>query len=187
MVNDHDSDSFSATTTMSGTAEFLIGAKSNGGSDAQEAVMVNYHYSFDLNTSFTGDDKLNIEISTGNQYNPDSGDQKTLGDDLDFGEPAGDLLRIEDINYSFPVGEWKLSVGESMDASKNWPNACEVSNIVDALGDCGAANSVDLSGDISFSAGRSFGDGWDLGIGVSANDGETRNCLDSKDVTLSII
>ena len=45
---------------MSGVAEFLIGAKSNGDSDAQEAVMTNYHYSFDLNTSFTGDDKLNL-------------------------------------------------------------------------------------------------------------------------------
>jgi hypothetical protein len=180
-VNGIEAGSFSETTTFGGAAEFLIGAKNNGGTDAQEAVMVNYHYSFDLNTSFTGDDKLNIEISTGNQYNPDSGDQKTLGDDLDFGEPAGDLLRIEDINYTFPVGEWKLSFGESMDASKNWPNACAVNNIYDALGDCGAANSVDLSGDISFSAGRSFGDGWDVGVGLSANDGETTKGMFTKE------
>ena len=68
-----------------------------------------------------------------------------------------------------------------MDASKNWPNACAVNNIVDALGDCGAANSVDLSGDISFSAGRSFGDGWDVGIGVSANDGETAKGMFTKE------
>ena len=100
---------------------------------------------------------------------------------FDFGEPASDALRIEDINYTFPVGEWKLSVGESMDASKTWPNACAVNNIVDALGDCGAANSVDLGGDISFSAGRSFGDGWDVGIGVSANDGETTKGMFTKE------
>ncbi len=68
-----------------------------------------------------------------------------------------------------------------MDASKNWPNACAVNNIVDALGDCGAANSVDLSGDISFSAGRSFGDGWDVGFGLSANDGETTKGMFTKE------
>ena len=60
-----------------------------------------------------------------------------------------------------------------MDASKTWPNACSMNNMVDNLGDCGAANSVDLSGDVSFSTSREFGDGWEVGLGVSANDGET--------------
>jgi hypothetical protein len=166
--NDFEAGSFSETTTMKGSAEFLIGAKDNGNSASEEALMTGYHYTFDLNTSFTGEDKLNVEISAGNQTGT-----KTVGADLDFGEPSSDQLRIEDLNYTFPLEEWKLSFGDSMDASKNWPNACAVNNIYDALGDCGAANSVDLSGDISFSAGRSFGDGWDVGVGVSANDGET--------------
>jgi len=181
-VNGIEAGSFSETTTFKGVGEFLIGASSNGGTDSDEAVMAHYHYSFDLNTSFTGEDKLNVEISSGNQItsaNSDTG--RTVGEVLDFGEPASDALRIEDINYTFPVGEWELSVGESMDASKNWPNACAVNNIVDALGDCGAANSVDLSGDISFSAGRSFGAGWDVGIGVSANDGETAKGMFTKE------
>ncbi len=179
-VNGIEAGSFTETTTFGGVAEFLVGASSIGGSDSEEAVMFNYHYSFDLNTSFTGDDKLNVEISAGNQ-NSTGSESKTVNKVLDFGEPSGDGLRIEDINYTFPVGEWKLSVGESMDASKNWPNACAVNNIVDALGDCGAANSVDLSGDISFSAGRSFGDGWDVGLGVSANDGETTKGMFTKE------
>ena len=179
LMDDHDQgpeDSFSSTTTMKGSAEFLIGAKDNGGSDAEEALMSAYHYTFDLNTSFTGEDKLNVEISAGNQTGT-----KTVGADLDFGEPSADGLRIEDLNYTFPLGEWKLSFGESMDASKNWTNACAVNNIYDALGDCGAANSVDLSGDISFSAGRSFGDGWEVGVGVSANDGETASGMFTKE------
>jgi hypothetical protein len=175
-VNTIEAGSFSETTTFGGAAEFLIGAKSNGDSDAEEAVMTAFHYTFDLNTSFTGDDKLNVEISAGDQTG-----SKTLGADLDFGEPSSSQLRIEDINYTFPLGEWKLSFGESMDASKNWPNACAVNNIYDALGDCGAANSVDLSGDISFSAGRSFGDGWDFGVGISANDGETTKGMFTKE------
>ena len=43
---------FSSTTTMKGSAEFLIGAKDHGGSDSEEALMTAYHYTFDLNISY---------------------------------------------------------------------------------------------------------------------------------------
>ncbi len=73
-VNGIEAGSFTETTTFGGVAEFLVGASSNGGStDTEEAVMFNYHYSFDLNTSFTGDDKLNVEISAGNQNGTEGG------------------------------------------------------------------------------------------------------------------
>ena len=68
-----------------------------------------------------------------------------------------------------------------MDASKTWPNACAVSNTVDSLGDCGAGNSVDLSGDVSFSASRAFGDGWEIGLGMSADSGETTRGIFTKE------
>ena len=173
-LNNFEAGGFSETTTLSGTAEFLLSAQDRGADDSMQNTQLNYHWSVDLNTSFTGEDKLNVEISTGNQTSRAKGysGATTVAEVLDFGEPAGDELRIEDVNYTFPLGEWEISVGESMDASKNWPNACAVDNIVDALGDCGAANSVDLSGDVSLSIGRSFGDGWDVGFGISANDGE---------------
>ena len=105
---------------------------------ANDAVMFNYHYEVDLNTSFTGDDKLNVEIAAGNQQ---AGSVAAAHDAL--GETS-DNLAIEDVNYTFPVGEWAVSFGESMDASKNWPNACKYGNVVDNIGDCGASNSVDL-------------------------------------------
>ena len=60
-----------------------------------------------------------------------------------------------------------------MDASKNWPNACKYSSIVDNMEDCGATRSVDMPGDISFSAGYEFDNGWAVGFGASADDGET--------------
>ena len=43
---------------MKGSAEFLIGAKDHGSSESEEAFMTAYHNTFDLNTSFTGEDKL---------------------------------------------------------------------------------------------------------------------------------
>ncbi len=165
-VNGIEAGSFSETTTMSGSAGFLIGAESKDGNSG-EAAMFEYFYEVDLNTSFTGEDKLNVEFETGNASG--SG----VGSTLDWGSDNGDTLKITDLNYSFPVGEWSFAVGESMDASKTWPNACAVSNTVDSLGDCGAGNSVDLSGDVSFSASREFGDGWEIGLGISADSGET--------------
>ena len=168
-VNTIEAGSFSETTTMSGSVGFLIGA-TDSATPANDKVMMEYFYEVDLNTSFTGEDKLNIEIETGNATGVGVGADKV---GLDWGSGNDDTLKVSDVNYTFPLGEWKVAVGESMDASKTWPNACSMNNMVDNLGDCGASNSVDLGGDVSFSTSREFGDGWEVGLGVSANDGET--------------
>ena len=165
-VNGIEAGSFSETTTMSGSAGFLIGA-TDSATDTNDKVQFEYIVEVDLNTSFTGEDKLNIEIETGNGLT-NVGADKT---GLDWGSSNADELKIDDINYTFPLGSWKVAVGDSMDASKTWPNACSMNNMVDNLGDCGAANSVDLSGDVSFSAATGFGDGWEFGIGASSDSG----------------
>ncbi len=176
-VNGIEAGSFSDTTTMSGSAGFLIGAESLNG-DSNEAVMAEYFFEIDLNTSFTGDDKLNIELETGNHPGAGVGKDK---EGLDWGSDNGDSLAVSDLNYTFPLGGWTVAVGDSMDASKTWPNACAVNNMVDNLGDCGAANSVDLSGDVSFSASKEFGDGWEIGLGMSADSGETSRGIFTKE------
>jgi hypothetical protein len=176
-VNGIEAGSFSETTTMSGKAGFLIGAESLDG-DANEAVMAEYFFEVDLNTSFTGDDKLNIELETGNHPGAGVGKDK---EGLDWGSDNGDTLKVTDLNYTFPLGGWKVAVGDSMDASKTWPNACSMNNMVDNLGDCGAGNSVDLGGDVSFSASKEFGDGWEIGLGISADSGETTRGMFSKE------
>ena len=170
-VNGIEAGSFSDTTTMSAGAGFLIGATDSAsgqtGLNNNDTVQFEYILEVDFNTSFTGDDKLNIEIETGNGLT-NVGADKT---GLDWGSSNADVLKIDDINYTFPLGSWTVAVGDSMDASKTWPNACSMNNMVDNLGDCGAGNSVDLGGDTSFSASTEFGDGFELGIGVSGGDG----------------
>ena len=169
--NDIEAGSFSETTTMSGSVGFLIGATDSAsgqtGANNNDTVQFEYSLGIDLNSSFTGDDKLNIGIVTGNGLT-NVGADKT---GLDWGESENNVLTVNDVNYTFPVGAWTIAVGDSMDASKTWPNACSMNNMVDNLGDCGAANSVDLSGDVSFSAATVFGDGWEIGIGASGGDG----------------
>ena len=167
-VNGLEAGSFSETTTMSGEVGFLLGA-TDSATKANDVVQFEYALGIDLDTSFTGDDNLNIGIVTGNGLT-NVGADKT---GLDWGESESDALVVNDLNYTFPVGAWKVAVGDSMDASKTWPNACSMNNMVDNLGDCGAANSVDLSGNVSLSAATGFGDGWELGLGISGIAGKT--------------
>ena len=73
-----DSDSydggFSSTTTASFSADFLIGAvegkglKTSGDSqkDGDEDIQAAYSFQIDLNTSFTGEDSLDISLDAGN-------------------------------------------------------------------------------------------------------------------------
>ena len=167
-VNGLEAGSFSETTTMSGEVGFLLGA-TDSATEANDSVQFEYALGIDLDTSFTGEDNLNIGIVTGNGLT-NVGADKT---GLDWGESESDALVVNDLNYTFPVGAWKVAVGDSMDASKTWPNACSMNNMVDNLGDCGAANSVDLSGNVSLSAATGFGDGWELGLGISGIAGKT--------------
>ena len=167
-VNGLEAGSFSETTTMSGEVGFLLGA-TDSATEANDSVQFEYALGIDLDTSFTGEDNLNIGIVTGNGLTNVGADMTGL----DWGESESDALVVNDLNYTFPVGAWKVAVGDSMDASKTWPNACSMNNMVDNLGDCGAANSVDLSGNVSLSAATGFGDGWELGLGISGIAGKT--------------
>ncbi len=163
-VNGIEAGSFSETTSMKGKVEMQIGAGSNAG-DTEESTTFAYHYEVDLNTSFTGDDKLNIEFAAGN-----AAGTNTVQGVTGFGE-SQDALTIEDVNYTFPLGRWDVSVGDSMDLSKNFPNACALGTIIDAMDDCGAKNAVDAGGDVSVSLGTEFADGWEFGFGFSGDSG----------------
>ena len=169
-VNTIEAGTFSETTTMKGKVEWQIGTSDNdagaGVDNTENAVTASYHYEVDLNTSFTGDDKLNIEFAAGNS----TGDNTVHGV-TGFGEASADYLKMEDVNYTFPLGRWDVSVGDSMDLSKNFPNACQLGTIVDAMDDCGAKNAVDAGGDVSASFGTEFGDGWEFGFGVTGDGG----------------
>ena len=166
-LNTIEAGSFSETTTASFSVDTVFGAID--GDTTSETTSLDFQFNIGLSTSFTGEDNLNIGIVTGNGLT-NVGADKT---GLDWGESESDALVVNDLNYTFPVGAWKVAVGDSMDASKTWPNACSMNNMVDNLGDCGASNSVDLSGDVSFSASSGFGDGWELGLGISGIAGKT--------------
>ena len=164
--NDFEAGSFSETTVMKGKAKFQIGG-TDGVTD--EAVMASYFWEVDLNTSFTGEDNLNVEIETGNT--PDGTDSFLAV--TDFGKDSDDFLKVSDLNYTFPAGDWSITVGDSLDASKQFTGACSYGNTVDSLSDCGTGNSIAVGGDQTISAGYDLDNGVSFGVGLSADDGET--------------
>merc|ERR1712070_196085 len=70
-LNNFEAGSFSETTTASFSADFYLGATdSDDGSatadDKDDSIMTGYGFQIDLNTSFTGEDSLDISLDAGN-------------------------------------------------------------------------------------------------------------------------
>ena len=110
--NNFDSDSFSNTTTMSGSASFQVGVVD--GSDITEAVTATYSYDIDLNTTFTGDDNLYVGIETGNS-------SSSIDFNLDSSGDGGDVLSVTSMYYQFPLGNYEVAVGPKLDSDDLMP------------------------------------------------------------------
>ena len=108
---------FSETTTASFSADMAIGAVDGGTSTADDAVEAYYGFQIDLNTSFTGEDSLDISIDAGNADNGNL-------DELDLND-SGDTLAVDGVSYTFPLGDkTTVFVGDNMDGSTLFSTAC---------------------------------------------------------------
>ena len=155
MVDDHDHDSFSSTTSASFSADFAVG--SVDGSSA-EAVQALYGFQIDLNTSFTGEDSLDISIDAGN------GGNGLTEIDLNEGVSTDDVLAVDGVAYTFPLGDkTTVFVGDNMDGSSLYSTACVYGGVTNTLDDCGNANSALAAG-----KGTAAGASYDLGNGLTA-------------------
>ncbi|MCR8538978.1 MAG: hypothetical protein JJ848_001320 [Prochlorococcus marinus CUG1439] len=109
-INLIEAGSFSETTTMSGSASFVIGGIRNHDlvnyTDTSEAINAHYSYNVDLNTSFNGEDNLFVGIEAGNN----DGSGTVLLDSTNVVANA-DQLSVSSIYYSFPFIGWDVAVG----------------------------------------------------------------------------
>jgi len=167
MVHDHDSDSFSSTTTASFSTDMFIGAVNGKGvetgvTDGDEAVEAYYGFQIDLNTSFTGEDSLDISLDAGN-----SGGAAT---ELDL-NGASESLTVDGVSYTFPVGDkMTVFVGDNTDASLLYSTACVYGGPGNTLDDCGAKEAALGSG-----SGTAAGASYDIGNGFTAAVGYSGN------------
>jgi hypothetical protein len=173
-------DSFSETTVATQTAQMLLsGASGEPSYLDQEAAQFFYYYGMSLDTSFDGEDNLNVVIETGNSA---GAGVHTVSKDLDFGSDNGDVLKVVDLNYTKSFGDLSVTVGDSLDASSQYPGACAYSGFTDHLSDCGTGLSAGLGGDVSLSSSYDIGNGFVAGFGLTGNAaGNTTSGLFTKE------
>mgnify|MGYP001341492305 CR=1 FL=1 len=165
-----DSDShdggFSETTTASFSADMYLGAVDGGdfstasGVQEDSAVMAGYSFQIDLNTSFTGEDSLDISI--------DAGNSGTTGMAEFDGNGSGDKLMVDGVSYTFPVGDkTTVIVGDNTDGSALFSTACVYGGPSNTLDDCGNVNAGITNGGAALGASYDFGTGFTAAVGYA--------------------
>jgi len=162
-LNNFEAGSFSETTTASFSADFAIGAVD--GVAAQDTVGAVYGFQIDLNTSFTGEDSFDVSIDAGNGGN-------TLTE-LDLNETAADdVLAVDGISYTFPLGDkTTVMVGNDVAGSSLYSTACVYGTITNTLDDCGNAfSAMDSATDATaLSASYEIGNGFTAAFGYEGD------------------
>ena len=154
---------FSETTTASFGVDFLVGAVDAGTTGASEATTFDYQMGIGLATSFTGEDALSATIDIGNASSPIAG-----SNGLNF-DSTGDVLTLDGLTYTFPVGGATVMVGDNTDISGVYTGACGYSAFTDYMGNCGTGNSVGVGGNgVTAAMSYAFDSGFSLAGGVSS-------------------
>jgi hypothetical protein len=137
-----------------------LGAVDGGSSTSDDAVIATYSFQIDLNTSFTGEDDLDISIDAGN-----SGAAGTAEFD---GNTAGDQLTVDGVSYTFPLGDkTTVMVGDNKDGSALFTTACAYGGPSNSLDDCGNVNAGITNGGSMAGASYEIGNGFTAALGYA--------------------
>ena len=112
-VGELEATQFSTTTKLRGKADYFIGGlsydDSSKASATDTATTFNYRLNLDLNTSTTGKDLLYTRLRTGNLTKGEGfANSNSYLSDIKEGD---NTLKVDKLWYSFPVGEFKFTVG----------------------------------------------------------------------------
>ncbi len=165
-----DSDSFdggfSETTTASFSADMYLGAVDGGSVTTDDAAMAGYSFQIDLNTTFTGEDSLDISI--------DAGDSGAAGIAEFDGNSTSNVLTVDGVSYTFPIGAKTTAfVGDSTDGSLLFNTACVYNGPSNTLDDCGNNYSaINAGGGTAFGASYDVGNGLNFAFGYTGEGGQ---------------
>ena len=167
LVESYDG-SFSETTTAAFTVEGMLGYEDTEDGTADDAVVSAYSLQIDLNTSFTGEDSLDISLDAGNAgvdgVDEFDGNQTSASD--------VELLVVDGVAYTFPVGEKATAfVGFDSDGSALFTTACVYGGPGDMLSDCGNVNAGITGGETAIGASYDFGNGLTAAFGAQTDAG----------------
>ena len=177
-LNNFEAGSFSETTSASFGSTFYVGSVDAGTDEG--ATTFSYDFALDLSTSFTGEDSLDIAIIGGNA-------NETTVDDYMGGDGTGDVLTLDGVAYTFPVGGVTVTAGDGVGVDDLNAGACAYSAFTDLLSDCGTGN-VGGQADSAIAASYDFGNGFTIagGIGGGGSAAAVNNYTATTTATIDI-
>ena len=181
-LNNFEAGSFSETTTASFTVEGYLGVVDDEDQTVDDAAAAGYSFQIDLNTSFTGEDSLDISL--------DAGTGGTEGIAEFDGNSLGDGLRVDGVAYTFPIGEKITAIaGIDTDGSALFTTACVYGGPGDLLDDCGNVNAGITGGGATIGASYDIGGGWTAAVGTQTTEASvfTEESLDAYALNLAYI
>ena len=171
-LNNIEAGSFSETTTASFSVDFAIGSEdgkgiSTGVTDGDEDLQAVYGFQIDLNTSFTGEDSLDVSIDAGNGTAAATGVVGTPLYEFDL-NGGDDSLTVDGVSYTFPLGDSITAiVGDNTDGSALFTTACAYGGPSNTLDDCGNVNAGITNGGAMAGAAYDFGNGFTAAVGYA--------------------
>jgi len=159
-MNNYEAGSFSETTTATFSTDMYLGSVTGGATPA-EALNATYSFQIDLNTSFTGEDSLDVSL--------DAGNSQTTGTAEFDGNTGTDGLSVDGVSYTFPIGDKTTAfVGDNTDGSALFTTACVYGGPSNTLDDCGNGYAaINSGGGTAFGASYDFGNGFTGAFGVT--------------------
>ena len=157
--------SFNETTTATFSADFAIGSVDGKGvtsteTDGDEALQAYYGFQIDLNTTFTGEDSLDVSIDAGNGATGNALSEFDLNG-------GSDALTVDGVSYTFPLGEkMTVIVGDNTDGSALFTTACVYGGPSNTLDDCGNVNAGITGGGSTIGAAYDIGNGFSVAAGA---------------------
>ncbi len=154
--SDFDTDTFSSTTKASFAVNIAAGSVDTGSSD--NVLGWNYDWEMATNTSFTGNDSLDVVLNAG---------QSKLMPELDMTNTSNGV-KVDSISYTTSFGDRStFFFGNGATPGSSLYNvACVYGAQTDTLSDCGVA-SANLDEEFGTAAGASF----DFGNGIAVSLG----------------
>ena len=159
---DTPADSFSSTTSASFGSTFYVGTIDEGADGG--VTTFTYDFGMGLSTSFTGEDSLDVAVLGGNA-------NTTAVDGVMGGDGSGDVLTLDGISYTFPLGGFTVIAGDGVGVDDLNTGACAYSAFTDTISDCGTSN-VGGEADSAVAASYDFGNGFTVagGVGFATED-----------------
>jgi len=179
-LNNIEAGSFSETTTASFSADFVVGAvddtppvDTGSTGEGSQSVMGAYGFQIDLNTSFTGEDSLDISI--------DAGNASGVGYAEFDANSTSDDLTVDGVSYTFPLVGATIIVGDNTDGSALFTTACAYGGPSNTLDDCGNVNAGITNGGAMAGISYDFGSGFTAAAGYAGPEGgiATQESLDA--------